>query len=162
MTSDQQHLLHIYLRDHEAAAAGGLQLFRRSAKSNRGTPYWPDLQRLAEEISVARDALRAVCRQFDVTPSKVGRAAAFAGATLGRLKPNGRLFHYSPLSRVIELEAMTSGVISQRGLWESLVLVAEHEPRLDREAMTCHVVDADQQLETLRGLRDRAAQEAFV
>lgn len=160
--SDQQHLLDIYLRDHEAAAAGGLQLFRRSARSNRGTSYGPELQRLAEEISAARDALQSICGQFDVTPSRMGRAVTVAGATLGRLKPNGRLFHYSPLSRVIELEAMTSGVISQRGLWESLVLLAEHEPRLDKAEMTRHLVDADRQLETLRALRNRAAEEAFV
>ena len=40
--SDQLHLLRIYLRDHEAAAVGGLQLFRRCCEANRGTAYAAD------------------------------------------------------------------------------------------------------------------------
>jgi hypothetical protein len=160
--ADQAHLLEIYLRDHEAASVGGLQLFRRCAKANSGTPYSGDLQRLANEIRADRDALRNICQKFGVTYSKVGRALALTGATLGRLKTNGRALSYSPLSRVIELEAMTAGVISKLRLWESLLLLARVDPRLDQAELTRHAADAEEQLTTLRRLHDMAAEEAFV
>jgi len=159
---DELNLLRIYLRDHEAAAAGGSELFRRCSKSNQGTPYGAELQRLANEVRRARDDLRDICRQFDVSFSKVGRAMAFAGVAVGRLKMNGRILRYSPLSRVIELETMSSGVLSQLRLWESLLQVAEGDTRLDKAALARHVADANDQLETLRSLHERAADDAFI
>ena len=160
--ADQRHLLDIYLRDHEAASAGGLELFRRCSKSNEGTPYAAELQRLASEVRRDRDSLRDICRQFDVKLSKVGQALAVAGVTVGRVKMNGRIISYSPLSRVIELEAMASGVLSKLRLWESLLHVAEVDQRLDKAALNRHVADANEQLETLRSLHERAIDDAFI
>lgn len=159
---DQLHLLHIYLRNHEAAAVGGLQLFRRCASANRGSAYAADLQSLTDEIRDDRDALRRVCRLFGVKYSTVGRAVAYAGATLGRVKMNGRVFKYSPLSRVIELEALSSGVMSKLRLWESLVGLSAVEARLDEAELSLLASEANDQLETLRRLHDMAAQDAFT
>ena len=161
MQSDQLHLLRIYLRDHEAASVGGLQLFRRCCKANRGTAYAAELQRLTDEVRANRDALRRICRLFGVRYSNLGRAVAYCGATVGRLKPNGRAFHYSPLSRVIEFEALSSAVASQLRLWESLVGLSSFEPRLDNTEMSRLVATAGDQLDALRRLHDMAAIAAF-
>jgi hypothetical protein len=160
--SDQLHLLHIYLRDHEAAAVGGLQLFRRCTSANRGSAYGADLQRLTDEIREDRDALRRICRLFGVKYSIVGRALAYSGATLGRVKTNGRIFRYSPLSRVLELEALSSGVMSKLRLWESLVGLSAAESRLAEGELSRLASAANAQLETLRRLHDMAAREAFA
>jgi hypothetical protein len=159
--ADQVHLLRIYLRDHESAAAGGLQLVRQCWKANRGTPYAPELQRLMTDIRSDRDALRHICRQFHVKYSNLGRAVAYLGATVGRLKLNGRLIRYSPLSRVLELEALSGGVMTKLRLWESLVLLADDEKRLDREALTRLATEAKDQLEVIRQLHDMAVGEAY-
>ena len=160
--SDQLHLLRIYLRDHEAASVGGLQLFRRCCKANRGTAYAAELQRLTEDVRANRDALRRICQMFGVEYSTLGRAAAYAGATLGRIKMNGRVFKYSPLSRVIELEALSSGVMSQLRLWESLVRLSAVEGRLDQVELSRHVTEASGQLDALHLLHDKAVDEAFM
>ena len=159
---DQAHLLRIYLRDHESAAAGGLQLVRQCWKANRGTPYAPDLQRLMTDIRSKRDALRHICRQFNVKYSNIGRAVAYVGATLGRLKLNGRLVRYSPLSRVLELEALSGGVLAKLRLWESLVLLVDDDQRLDRDALTRLATEAKDQLEVIHKLHDMAVGEAFA
>ena len=159
---DQAHLLRIYLRDHESAAAGGLQLVRQCWKANRGTPYAPELQRLVTDIRSDRDALRQICRQFNVKYSNVGRAVAYIGATVGRLKLNGRLIHYSPLSRVLELEALSGGVLAKLRLWESLVLLVDDDQRLDRDALTRLATEAKDQLEVIHKLHDMAVGEAFA
>lgn len=161
LNSDQVHLLHIYLRDHEAAAVGGLQLFRRCSSANRGTAYAADLQNLTDEIRIERDALRRICQSFGVKFSRVGRALAHAGVTLGRVKTNGRVLRYSPLSRVLELEALSSGVVSKLRLWESLVRLSAVEARLDEAELSRLASQAQGQLEALRRLHDMAAKEAF-
>jgi hypothetical protein len=159
--NDPDHLLRIYLRDHEAAAVGGLQLFRRCSKSNSGTAYATDLARLTSDVQADRDALRTICDRFQVKYSKIGRATALVGAAMGRLKTNGRLLTYSPLSRVLELEALSSGVMAKLRLWESLACHAETEPRLNPVEMAQHATDANEQLATLRRLHDMAADDAF-
>ena len=159
---DQKQLLRIYLRDHEAAAAGGLQLSRRCWSANHRTPYEADLQRLTESIRADRDDLRTICKQCGVEFSRIRRAMAFAGATLGRLKLNGRVFAYSPLSRVVELEALSAGVTSKLRLWESLLQVAAVDERLNNDELARHATDAHDQLNVLRRLHDLAADEAFT
>jgi hypothetical protein len=163
-TSDHDaiHLLRIYLRDHEAASVGGLQLFRRCCKANQGTQYFAELQRLTAEVRSDRDALRDICRQFEVKFASVGRALAFASATLGRVKTNGRALTYSPLSRVIELAALSSGLMAKLRLWESLLLLCKAEPRLDETEMDRHAADANKQLLAIRGLHQLAVAEAFA
>ena len=160
--SDQVHLLHIYLRDHEAAAVGGLQAFRRCSAANRGTAYSAELESLTDEIRSKLDALRRICRLFGVRYSNIGRAVAYAGASLGRFKPNGRMIHYSPLSRVIELEALSSAVTSQLRLWETLLRVSAVDERLDEAELSRHASEAGAQMDALRRLHDIAAHEAFT
>jgi hypothetical protein len=159
--SDQLSLLRTYLRDHEAAAVGGLQLFRRCCKANRGTAYAAELQRLTEEIRSDRDALRRICLFFVAEYSNVGRAAAYAGATLGRVKMNGRVFKYSPLSRVLELEALSGGVMTKLRLWESLLPLSAVDERLDEDELKRRIAGAIDQLAALQRLHDMAADEAF-
>ena len=159
---DHERLLRIYLRDHEAAAVGGLQLFRQCTRSNRHTAYEAELQRLTHEISADRDSLRSICRQFDVTFSSVGRAASFAAACLTRLKPNGKGLQYSALSRVVELEALSAGVMSKLRLWESLRIHAAVDARLDGEELQQLEAAAHAQLEVLDRLHRTAAGEAFA
>ena len=96
--------------------------------------------------------------------NKVGQALAFAGVTVGRLKTNGRIFSYSPLSRVIELEAMTSGVLVEGAACGSRCCsLADVDSRLDKAALNRHLADAERyQLEALRNLHDQAIRDAFM
>ena len=80
---------------------------------------------------------------------------------LGRLKPNDQLSGYSPLSRVLELEGLRSGVQGKLGLWDSLAQIAPHEDRLDAEQITGLQAKAARQLEGLRKHHMMAAREAF-
>ncbi len=57
---------------------------------------------------------------LDVEPSRVKRAGAFLAERLARLKTNGRLFSFSPLSRVVELEGLALGILGKLALWEGL------------------------------------------
>ena len=109
--------LAIYLNDHLAGATVGLELARRSAGSNRGSPYGPFLDKLAGEIHEDRESLLEIMRSLQVGVDQVKVSAGWAAEKLGRLKLNGQLLGYSPLSRLVELEALTLGVTGKLGLW---------------------------------------------
>jgi hypothetical protein len=116
---------------------------------------------LTDEVRSDRDALRRICLYFVAEYSNVGRAAAYAGATLGRVKMNGRVFKYSPLSRVLELEALSGGVMTKLRLWESLLPLSAVDERLDEDELKGRIAGAIDQLAALQRLHNMAADEAF-
>ena len=63
---------------------------------------------------------------------------------------------------MLELEALSSGVMSKLRLWESLVGLSAVEARLDAAELTRLASEANDQLERLRRLHDMAARDAFT
>jgi hypothetical protein len=118
--------LAIYLNDHYAASVGAVQLARRVAASNHGTSYGEALARLAEEIEEDRQSLALIMRRLDIQPDRAKAAVAWSAEKLGRLKLNGQLTGYSPLSRLEELEILSLGVEGKLALWQALERALDH------------------------------------
>jgi hypothetical protein len=114
-------LLAIYLNDHLAGATLGVELARRLRASNREDPeFGPVLAEVCTEIEADRKALKAAMDRLGVAQSKLKPIAAILGERVGRLKLNGQLRGYSPLSRLDELELLQIGVSGKRRLWRAL------------------------------------------
>jgi len=123
-------LLAIYLNDHLAGATVGIELTRRTLAENEGTELGEFVREFLQEIEEDRDTLLALMASLGVARSTVKIAAAWAAEKVGRLKLNGQLRGYSPLSRLVELEGLTAGVDGKRALWLALGEVREHDRRL--------------------------------
>lgn len=157
-----RRLLTIYLNDHLAGASAGVALIRRMARNHRSTPAGPPLAELAEQITEDRESLREIMTALDVPAqwSRVvmGRLAEKAG----RAKLNGRLVRRSPLSDVLELEAMRLGVEGKASLWRSLSTLAGASSGLDPAAVDRLLDRARRQAAVLEGLRVDAAGRTFT
>ena len=153
--------LHIYLRDHLAGATFGLELVRRCRRNNDGTELAEPLAKLTEEIAADRRTLQAIMRDLGADESRTKVAAGWTLEKVRRLKPNGRLFEYTPLARVLELESLAIGIAGKRAMWRALEDIASWEERLARHDLPTLVERADDQLSTVEGLRLGAARTAF-
>jgi hypothetical protein len=162
MTATTIDYLETYLQDHRAGAAMGSDLARRLADENLGTPYEDSLVAIAQEIEQDVDTLDEIMERFGISPSGLKIAGAKIAETVGRLKPNEQLTGYSPLSRVLEIEGLRGGVHAKLGLWDSLSELAQHDDRLDVEAIAGLQARAEKQLDGLRETHCAAAREAFV
>jgi hypothetical protein len=153
-------LLGIYLNDHLAGATGGADLAKRLAGTEN---EWSGgaLGRLAEEITEDRESLLAVMATLDVPVRRYKVAAAWAAEKAGRLKLNGHLLTRSPLSRLVELEAMRLGVEGKAAGWRTLLARAAVDTRLDSSHLEGLIERALKQGETVEHLRVRAAAEAI-
>jgi hypothetical protein len=154
--------LSIYLKDHLAGATVGVELARRLAGENRDSPYGPELDQLAAEIEEDREALKDLFGRLGVSPDLIKVVGVWAAEKLGRLKLNGELLSYSPLSRLEELEMLSLGVEGKASMWRAFQASVADDPRLhgvDFEALHAR---AAAQRTTLEGLRERAAREAFA
>ena len=155
-------LLGIYLNDHLAGATVGVELVRRARRSNRGTELGRFLEGLQIEVEEDRRTLEDVIRQLGFRPSAAKRAAAVVVERAGRLKPNGQITGYSPLSRVLELEGLTIGVAGKRSLWRNLRDAAGTADRLVGVDLDRLLERAEDQLAGIEGHRVEAARRAFA
>jgi hypothetical protein len=113
--------LAIYLNDHLAGATAGVELARRVRGSNRESPdFGRPVEDLCAEIEADRGTLERVMRELGVRRDPLKVKAGWLGEKLGRLKLNGQLRGYSPLSRVVELEGLTLGIGGKVELWRTL------------------------------------------
>jgi len=154
--------LSIYLNDHLAGATVGSELARRAAASNRSTSYGPVLEGLADDIAEDRGALVEIMRRLSVRQDRLKVALSWAAEKAGRLKLNGELFRYSPLSRLEELEALSLGVAGKLALWQSLQATHGADARLRGIDLENLVERARSQRQTLERQRRRAAEDALA
>ncbi len=150
-------LVGIYLNDHLAGATAGLELFRRAARANAGTEIGSELAKLAGEIEDDRAALIEMMRTLGVPRRQYKVALGWIGEKFGRLKMNGRLLSRSPLSTLIEVEALRLGVEGKRHGWRVLRRMADDDERLETARVDTLIARARRQIDVLDGLHQRAA-----
>ena len=160
--ADTKTRLATYLNDHRAGASAGVELARRLCRNNHDNEYGPPLERIARDVEEDTEALEEVMSRFDVEPDPVKRAAAWSFEKVGRLKLNGQILGHSPLSRLVELEGMVTGVSGKLGMWIVLNDRYRDDPRLDGIDLGRLVDRAREQRQTLEGLRRQAAGEALT
>ncbi len=152
-------LLATYLNDHLAGATAGVELVRRARGSNEGSELGDFLAQLTVEIERDRETLQKVMAAVGARPDRVKVAGAWAGEKVGRLKPNGRLLGYSPLSRVVELEGLRLGVEGKACLWRMLRELDDSRLRgFDFEAL---IASAERQRDELERRRLEAGRLAL-
>ena len=155
--------LPIYLNDHYAGSTLGVELAKRSAKNNDGNAeFGPALASLASDIDEDRDSLKRIMGSLDVSEDRIKATLFWVGEKVGRLKPNGELLQFSPLSRVVELEGLITGVGGKLSLWRTLLELAEREDRLEEGELEVLAGRAEDQLVRLHALRGAAGLVAFV
>jgi hypothetical protein len=153
-------LLAIYLNDHLAGAALGFDLAKRSLKQNAGTEFEPLLEEIAAEIEEDRQTLVRTMALLAIPHSRLKVAVAWAAEKVARLKLNGQLHGYSPLSRLLELEGLKIGIDGKRALWLALgQLKDEQLGDVDFERLAAR---ASSQRDRLEPFRLAAARDAFA
>jgi hypothetical protein len=154
--------LDIYLNDHLAGSMLGVELASRALEENRGTPLGCFLERLHGEIAEDRQTLMSIMERLAVDRSPAKPALAWAFEKVGRLKSNGQFRGYSPLSPLVELEGLETGVSGKRSLWQALQKGLPEDGRLEGIDFDGLIRRADEQLSGIQEQRLRCAREALV
>lgn len=119
--SDPNRFLAIYLNDHLAGSMLGVELVRRLSSSNEGDAEMAaPLAEIRAEIEADRATLERVMDRLGISRGVVKPAGAWVAEKLGRLKLNGQLRGYSPLSRLVELELLSIGITGKMQMWMAL------------------------------------------
>ena len=155
-------LLGIYLNDHLAGSTTGIELVRRACKANKGTELGRFLAELTMEIESDRRTLQRIMDGLGIRRDPAKVAGGWLLEKAGRLKPNGQLRGYSPLSRLVELEGLALGVTGKLAVWKALRLIADTDPALDAAELDRLVDSAEEQQRGLEEHRLEAARGALA
>ena len=148
-----------YLNDHRAGASAGTALVRRIWRSNRRTKWGPIIEDVANSIEQELVVLDKVRAAAGISGGDLKRAAALLTERVSRLKLNGHLLTYSPLSRVLELETLMSAVRGKQGLWVTLRAAAPSHPEWGDFDFAALEERGSEQLETLGRVHEWAVTE---
>ena len=160
MAASAHTLLATYLNDHFAGSTTGVELARRARAGNKGSELGGLLHRLADEIEEDRNTLAAIMNAVGAKRDPFKPRLAWAGEKVGRLKPNGQLTGYSPLSRLLELEGLELGITGKASLWRALSEL--RDPRLAAFDFESLAERARRQSAELEPHRVAAGREAFA
>lgn len=114
------NLLGIYLNDQLALGVLWRETARRAQRNNRDTEAGPALERVATAIAEDVATFEQIVDRLGVRRNRIKSSLAVAAERGGRLKLNGRLTSYSPLSRFAELDLLAIGIEGKKVLWENL------------------------------------------
>ncbi len=156
-----RRLLRVYLDDHLAGSALGLSLARSASTRETKGPMARFLRELVADLENDQNALRALMKDLDFTENRAKNALGWLGAQAIRFKPNGRLLGRSPLSRVLDLEALIAGSRARSSLFQTLASVATPDQR-ETYALSQRAERALLHIRALDGYRQRAAEEALL
>jgi hypothetical protein len=154
-------LLGIYLNDHLAGSTAGIELVRRACTANQGSELGRFLAELTMQIESDRRTLQRIMDDLGVRRDHAKVAGGWMLEKAGRLKLNGQLRGYSPLSRLVELEGLALGVTGKLAVWKALRLLADDEPALDAAELDRLVDSAEEQQRGLEEHRLAAARGAL-
>lgn len=153
-------LLGIYMNDHLAGSVVGLRLARRITRQNEGNEYGRETAQIAKEIEEDKETLHEIMERVGVRQKQTRLALAWVAEKAMRLKPNGRLAGYSPLSRVLELEGLTMGITGKLELWRSMHALENRSAIRDVDFARL-IERAESQRDRVEDLRVQAAREAL-
>jgi hypothetical protein len=159
--ADTPKFLGTYLNDHLAGSIVGGALARRITRQNSDNEYGRETAEIAEQIKQDQRELRRIMARLDVRQKRLRLGVAWAVEKVTRLKPNGRLVGYSPLSRVLELEGLVMGITGKLELWRTLDQIEGAYPALDEAQVRQLIGRAESQRDRVEDLRLNAVSEAL-
>jgi len=151
-----------YLDAHLLGAKAGIRFFGSAVGSLRGTPQAERLAHVRDEVASARRELKVLFDRFGYQRSTAKKVAGLGGAVAGKLNPLNPLRARGHAGAQLELETLQSMLRGQECLWRTLQLLAEHEPRLDRERLAQLEKQVQRQLATVADIMDQTAGSRFL
>jgi hypothetical protein len=155
-------LLGVYLNDHLAGSAAGIELAGKLRDNHQGTELGDLMAALHRDISQDRDALEELMRHLEVERHPVKEAAGWMLEKLSRLRLNPALTGGAELTRLLETEALSLGIEGKLAMWLALKEVAAADARLAGTDFDRLIERARGQRRSLEPHRLAAAVESFA
>jgi len=158
---ERDRFLRIYMNDQLALGIAWREVARRARGQNEGTELGAALERVATGITEDVETFESIMERLGIGRDPVKPWFAVGAERLGRLKLNGQLRGYSPLSRFAELDFLAMGIEGKKILWANLRDLAGLSTRLPDVDFDGLIARAARQRDELEPFRAEAGRIAF-
>lgn len=118
--ADARRVVRVYMGDHLTVMRAGRRLAGRMLGSGAHARCEDDVRAAAAGFDEGCRTLAALLRQLGASPPRSKLLAGTVAELLGRTKLNGRVIGRSPLSEVLELEALAATLALTATGWRGL------------------------------------------
>ena len=154
-------LLGVYLNDHLAGSAVGIELAEKLRDNNQGTELGNLIAALHNDIEHDRATLEELMAGLGIERQRVKQAAGWVLEKLTRLRLNPALVGNADLTRMLETEALSLGIEGKLCMWLALREAAAGDSRLAGTDYDRLIERARSQRQALEPHRRAAALQAF-
>ncbi|WP_369130359.1 hypothetical protein [Modestobacter roseus] len=154
-------LLAVYVNDHLAAAAGGIELVSRMIGVHRGTELEQPLRQLLDELREEKTAITGIAQALGFPVRHYKQVATWVAEKASRGKLNGHLLTRSPSSDLVEFEFLASAVRGKRSGFETLRIAATVDSRIDADLLDRLIRQANRQHDWATEVRRDVAARVF-
>lgn len=121
-----------YLNQHLTAADAGVEAFKAAADTWAGTEWEATFLQLHDELKDSHGEVERLIKGLGYEVSSGRTLMAGMAKVAGRLNPINFTRNDDGQMTQIELDALAAAVRAQQMMWETLVVLAEVDSRLDK------------------------------
>ncbi len=145
--------LGIYLNEHLAGSAAGVELAERLRENNEGTPFGGVLNQMVLEIKEDRATLENLMDRMGIERSAGKQSGGIGLERITKFRTSRALSRKAELSRLVDIEALQLGIEGKFAMWRALQEIAALDQRLGSTDFASLEERAHQQRDTLENYR---------
>ncbi len=150
-----------YLNEHLLGSEGGIHAFKAAARTWEGTAAERQLNSLSRQVSEDHADLCKIMRTLDYRSHPVKHLLTQGVRLVGRVNPVNILRQQKAGMTQIELDILMGMVRAKKAMWETLLMVATRDKRLDVPLLQDLSNRADCQIDQVRGIISHSWEERF-
>lgn len=151
-----------YLNQHLVAADAGVEAFKAAADTWRGTPQEAVFLQLHEELVDSHATLKGLIEDLGYEVSATRKVISGVVHAAGRLNPLNPTRSHDGLMTRGEIDALVAAVRGQQMMWDTLVVLSEVDPRLDKAFCESMVARCEDQRARVARVSAQTAIERFT
>ncbi|UYQ78892.1 hypothetical protein OF385_07070 [Glutamicibacter sp. JL.03c] len=160
--SIDQKVLHRYLIEHLLGSESGLNHFKAAHTTWAKTPYAARFDSLHEQVQADQVDLKRIMERLGCTQRPLARLFAPLAKLAGHVNPFNPLRRRELAAAQVQLDVLTGLLNAKLRMWQTLLLMVPHDPRLDPSLLRELSRRAESQISQLKALSDETWAERFA
>lgn len=151
-----------YLNQHLVAADAGVRAFAAAGDTWKDTQWEATFRQLHDELEDSHTKLKELIERLGYRISMVRNVVAGVAAVAGRVNPLNFTRNNDGLMTQEELDALAAALRGQQMMWETLVVLADIDDRLDKAECQTMVERCESQRDRVRTVSETTVKDRFT
>ena len=157
-----QMTLHRYLGEHLLGSESGLNHFKAAHHTWAGTAYADRFESLHRQVEDDQEDLKRIMDRLGCRQRPLARLLAPVAKLAGHVNPFNPLRMRKLAAAQVQLDVLTGLLNAKLRMWQTLLLMLPHDPRLDQALLQDLSHRAESQISQLKALSDETWPERFA